>query len=319
MNFVSRWLFDYGQPTTEADTTVRGLPASWYRSPEMYELERRAVFSKKWMLITHKLRFQKAGDYLRFTEAGFSFFLCLDRRSNIGGFHNICRHRGFPLIHDDQGNASILSCRYHGWSYGLNGKLAKAKHFEQFSNFDKSVHGLSPVHVHVDQLGFVWVNLDASEVPATSWTDQLDNIDLLDRYKHFNFSEYKFDHTWGMQGDYNWKTLADNYNECLHCRTAHPDTNNLVEIEAYRVEGKAGTLRHFNKRQEDGRNDDQIQIASAYYFPNACMTVSYVSHATCGNIADANQASLLLPYALCAYICQHLLDGVRGLQTQGCQ
>ena len=44
----------------------KALPASWYRSEEMYELERRAIFSKKWILITHKLRFQKAGDFLEF-------------------------------------------------------------------------------------------------------------------------------------------------------------------------------------------------------------------------------------------------------------
>ena len=240
----------------------------------MYELERRAIFSKNWLLVTHKNRLPTTGDYLRFTEAGFSFFLCLDRQGNIGGFHNICRHRGFPLVHENEGNVKILACKYHGWSYGINGKLAKAPHFEKFADFDKEQNGLLPIHVHVDVLGFVWVNLDASATPSISWQDQLQNVDTQQRFASFDFSEYRFDHTWGMQGEYNWKTLADNYNECLHCRTAHPDTDHLVEISAYRVEGVNGTLRHYNRRQEDGTNHNQIQIASTYYYPNACMTVS---------------------------------------------
>ncbi|KAM5349666.1 hypothetical protein ACJ41O_006171 [Fusarium nematophilum] len=54
---------------------ARGLPASWYRSPEVYQLERRAIFSKKWILLTHMLRLKEAGDYLSFTYAEFPFFL----------------------------------------------------------------------------------------------------------------------------------------------------------------------------------------------------------------------------------------------------
>ena len=265
-------LFGYGSSISNDEETERGLPASWYRSLDMYELERRAIFSKKWLMVTHKNRFTQAGDYLRFTEAGFSFFLCLDRDGNIGGFHNICRHRAFPLIHDDAGNTKILACKYHGWSYGINGKLAKAPHFEKFSDFNKEENGLLHVHVHIDVLGFVWVNLDAAETPETSWEEQFCGVDTQERFQSFDFSEYRFDHTWGMQGDYNWKTLGDNYNECLHCRTSHPDTTDLVDIATYRVEGKEGSLQHFNKRQEDGLN--RITIASTYYFPNSCMTVS---------------------------------------------
>lgn len=252
----------------------QGLPASWYRSPELYELERRAIFSKKWMLITHKIRLQKVGDYLRYTEAGFSFFLCLDRHGKINGFHNICRHRGFPLVHEDIGNMKILACRYHGWSYGIDGKLAKAPYFDDVPDFQKSDNGLLPVHVHVDQLGFVWVNLQSAETPSMSWEEQFPGIDRQERFEPFDFSEYSYDHTWIQQADCNWKTLADNYNECLHCRVAHPDTRGLFDLHSYKVEGDQGSLKHFNKRQADGLLETKSAVASTYYFPNACMTVS---------------------------------------------
>ena len=62
-------------------------------------------------------------------------------------------------------------------------------------------------------MGFVWVNLEATEVPTTPWEEHFDGVDLQERYSQFDVDKYHFDHTWSMIGDYNWKTLADNYNE----------------------------------------------------------------------------------------------------------
>ncbi|KAJ5637837.1 Rieske domain protein [Penicillium lividum] len=255
-----------------SDESPKALPASWYRSPEMYELERRAIFSKKWILITHKLRFSNVGDFLKVEEAGFSFVLCLDREGNLNGFHNICRHRAFPLISETDGNAKILSCKYHGWSYGLSGKLAKAPKFDEVPGFEKQSQSLFPVHVHIDKLGFIWVNLDASPNPIP-WEEDFKGVDEQNRFQTFDFSEYKFDHTWQMTGNYNWKTLADNYNECYHCTVAHPDVANLADLSYYYTVSTPGHIQHFSRPQE-GKVAEDIQNASTYYFPNACMTVS---------------------------------------------
>lgn len=61
------------------DAVKRALPASWYYSGPLYDLERRAIFSRKWLLVTHSLRFAEAGHYVAFREAGFDFFLVKDR------------------------------------------------------------------------------------------------------------------------------------------------------------------------------------------------------------------------------------------------
>ncbi|RHZ53916.1 iron-sulfur cluster-binding protein, rieske family domain protein [Aspergillus thermomutatus] len=272
---VASW-FGYKPSVLEAkklpDEPPKALPAFWYRSPEMYELERRAIFSKKWILVTHKLRFTKPGDFLRFEEAGFSFVLCVDREGNLNGFHNICRHRAFPLVSEDEGNVKILSCKYHGWSYGLNGKLAKAPKFDDVPGFQKEDQSLFPVHVHTDALGFIWVNLDSSPNPVP-WEEDFEGVDRQERFQRFDFSQYKFDHTWQMNGDYNWKTLADNYNECYHCTVAHPDVANLADLSYYYTVSTPGHIQHFSRPKPDKVNED-IQNASTYYFPNACMTVS---------------------------------------------
>ena len=100
------------------DTILEGnLPASWYTEPLFYEFERRAIFSKHWLLTTHRLRLPEIGSYLRFEMAGFDFFLIKNKEGEIQAFHNICRHRAYPIIDKDtpnEGKKSILTCGYHG-------------------------------------------------------------------------------------------------------------------------------------------------------------------------------------------------------------
>lgn len=101
-----------GKPILEGN-----LPASWYTEPLFYEFERRAIFSKHWLLTTHRLRLPEAGSYLRFEIAGFDFLLVKNKEGTIQAFHNVCRHRAYPLIDKDtpdEGKRSILSCGYHG-------------------------------------------------------------------------------------------------------------------------------------------------------------------------------------------------------------
>lgn len=62
-------------------------------------------------------------------------------------------------------------------------------------------------------MGFVWINLDAKETPEIAWEDDLGKVDMQERLKGFDASKYHFDHQYEIVGDFNWKTLADNYNE----------------------------------------------------------------------------------------------------------
>lgn len=67
------------------------------------------------MLITHKSRVEKPGDFLRYEIAGFDFVVTKDRENRIHGFHNACRHRAFPVVQEERGSVRIFSCKYHGW------------------------------------------------------------------------------------------------------------------------------------------------------------------------------------------------------------
>ncbi|KAE8140198.1 Rieske [2Fe-2S] iron-sulfur domain-containing protein [Aspergillus pseudotamarii] len=253
----SIWKNYFGQDevaSSGATPPNTALPANWYTSPEMWELERRAIFSRKWMLITHKMRLPSTGDYLVYDIAGYPFILVRDKDGNFNAFHNVCRHRAFPVVTEGEGKARIFACKYHGWSYGLNGKLAKAPGYQDLDGFDKSKNGLFQIHVHVDSNGFIWANLDAKEQPEIEWEDDFSKVDLQDHFSGINWDEYNFDHTWEMEGEYNWKILADNYNECYH---ADGKDNSSIDYANSTPEQIARGLR----------------TASTYYFPNASMTV----------------------------------------------
>ena len=260
-------------PTSTDVEAVRALPASWYTSQEMYQLERRAIFSKRWLLTTHKLRFKEPGDYLRYEIADFQFVLCKDREGNINAFHNVCRHRAFPVVTEAKGNAKIFACLYHGWSYGLNGKLAKAPSYQDLPDFDKTKNGLLPIHVHIDRNGFIWVNLDSNAKPEVAWSNDFEGIDMLPRYDGINWDDYEFDHSWEINGAYNWKIAADNYNECYHCKTAHPDIPLIADLSSYSVDTEAGSIQH-NAATTAEQAEAGLSVAPTYLFPNSSVTAS---------------------------------------------
>ena len=224
-------------------------------------------------LIIRQSRFPDAGSWLKFDVANFSFLLVKDRQHNINGFHNICRHRAFPVVLGEQGCAKIFSCKYHGWSYGINGKLAKAPGYQELEGFQKEKNGLLPIHVKTDRNGFIWINLDGKAEPEVSWEEDFLGIDEQERYDQFRFDDYEFDHTWEMEGDYNWKILADNYNECYHCATAHPDIEAVANLQTYAVNTENATIVHDAKTSEEQRKAG-LTVAATYYFPNVSTNVS---------------------------------------------
>ncbi|KAK8190260.1 Rieske [2Fe-2S] iron-sulfur domain-containing protein [Phyllosticta capitalensis] len=180
-------------------------PEDWHHSKKIYELERRAIFSKQWLFVTHRSRFAKPGDYHAFQMASYPFFVILGKDHVIRAFHNVCRHRAYTITKKKSGSSTVLGCRYHGWSYDTRGRLVKAPAFEDVENFDKSKNSLFELHVHTTSQGFVFVNL-SSEAQVLS--PNVAGIDLLARGWRISersapLTQLEFD------ADLNWKQAVD--------------------------------------------------------------------------------------------------------------
>ncbi len=134
-----------GGPTT-ATRRASTLPASWYRDEAVYQTERREVFGREWLAFARADQVATAGSYVAQVLAGYPLVVVRDDTGVLRGFHNVCRHRAGPLVDDGNGTCrGGLVCRYHGWTYRLDGSLLRARDFGSDADLDPASCGLWPV------------------------------------------------------------------------------------------------------------------------------------------------------------------------------
>jgi choline monooxygenase len=211
------------------DSPIVTLDARTYHDGGTYERERRAVFGREWQLVGYRTALRDTGDFVQSTFAGWSIVVVVHTDGTLRAFHNVCRHRAGPLVVDDAGRCQSFVCRYHGWSYDLDGGLRSAREFGD-SDFDPSAFGLWPVAVD-EWCGLVFVNLDADAVALDddlgAFFAACDGLPL----ERFTFGEH-VEHEVAA----NWKTYADNYMEGYHIPLVHPGLQREVDAKRYRVD-----------------------------------------------------------------------------------
>ena len=116
-------LFDPALPVEAAWT----LPASWYVEPEFLRLEAEAVFDRHWCCAVRTDQVRGTGDYAAASALGRHRVVVRDRDGALRAFHNVCRHHG-TVIMAGEGQCAEMVCPYHGWTYGLDGRLKRAPH-----------------------------------------------------------------------------------------------------------------------------------------------------------------------------------------------
>jgi len=90
---------------------------------EIYQEELERVFARAWLFVGHESQIPNSGDFFVSSMGEESVILCRDRAQKVHVFLNSCRHRGMKVCRYDEGNAAVLTCPYHGWSYATDGKL----------------------------------------------------------------------------------------------------------------------------------------------------------------------------------------------------
>lgn len=224
---------------------TKTIPATWYYEPSIFEKERKEIFAKEWIYVAEEMDLQNKGDYLTVEIAGYPLMLVVGGDQKIRAFHNVCRHRAAPLLTEKKGQVkSSLTCRYHGWTYDLSGKLAQAP-FCDASQMSACDFSLLEVQIGLFN-GLIFVNLDPKAIPFSDAYKPI--CDEVSR-SGYKMLEYNVSATMTKVGAFNWKVWMDGFQECYHCMTIHPVLKHDFSLQKYRIENKEKYSLHSCERK----------------------------------------------------------------------
>ena len=240
---------------------LRSLEARYYTDPEIFKLEQQGVLARTWQFAGHVSALQEPGDYFTFEIAGENLFCVLTRDHEVKAFYNVCQHRAHQLL-QDSGNATLLVCPYHAWSYELTGELRGGPNTKSVEGFDRSKICLTQVRVE-NFCGFLFVNLDPDAKPMDEWfpnvRHELSNfVPHIEQLKPIEWVE--------VAERCNWKVSVENYSECYHCQLNHPTfANGIVKSSTYDIQPQGHCLRHTTECQNLEQMTYPIDLQSNDY------------------------------------------------------
>ena len=191
------------------------LEQRFYTDPEIYRLELEYITLRNWTLAGHESQLPMVGDYKVVNVASESAIIVRGKDEKLRAFANVCRHRGSVVCLESLGNTRKFECPYHGWIYSTDGKLLAARNMPD--SFDKEKFGLLPVQIEcVHGLIFVCFTEDPPSLEHAK-------RDLAEPMAQFDFENLKVAAHKTYPIAANWKLAIENYQECYHCATAHPE------------------------------------------------------------------------------------------------
>jgi phenylpropionate dioxygenase-like ring-hydroxylating dioxygenase large terminal subunit len=219
---VQRILDHVDRGSTDLCETCWREPVENYRSPARLQSEL-ALLRRHPTPFCPSAALPEAGAYLAREAAGTPLVAVRGGDGRVRVFRNACRHRGTPLA-SGAGCARALVCRYHGWTYGLDGRLRHVPHEHGFPGLDKDARGLVPVEA-VERGGLVFAT---QEEPRASEALQGEIPPLV-------APGQRLLHTSEREVAANWKILVEGFLEGYHIRSTHAETFYPVQFDNLNV------------------------------------------------------------------------------------
>ena len=191
------------------------LPQALYVGQEAFDFDTRVMLPSVWLYACTVAHVKQPGDWFLFELAHNSVIVVRGRDGEVRAFHNTCRHRGARICDGQGGSAARLTCPYHLWTYGLDGKLLAARAMPE--GFDKSEHGLVPVALeNIGGLIFVCLSDDPPPIDRVK-------ADIAAQIGIYDLERCKVAVQDELVEDANWKLVMENNRECYHCDSNHPE------------------------------------------------------------------------------------------------
>ncbi|MDH3416509.1 MAG: aromatic ring-hydroxylating dioxygenase subunit alpha [Gammaproteobacteria bacterium] len=191
------------------------LDQRFYTDPAIFELELERIITRNWILAGHQSELPEPGDFKVLNVANESAIIVRGSDGILKGFANVCRHRGSLVCLESKGSTRKFVCPYHGWMYDIDGNLTAARNMPD--DFDKSEYGLKAVSADTVH-GLVFVCFTDKPLSLEGAKK-----DLAEPMAVFDFENLKVAAHKSYDIPANWKLSIENYQECYHCATAHPE------------------------------------------------------------------------------------------------
>jgi phenylpropionate dioxygenase-like ring-hydroxylating dioxygenase large terminal subunit len=191
------------------------LDQRFYTDPCMYDLELQKILLKNWFIAGHVSQLPDKGDFIVTRLDKESAIIVRGSDGELKAFANVCRHRGSLVCLQDEGSVRKFVCPYHGWTYDIDGNLVAARSMPD--GFEKSAYSLKPVSIEV-LAGLIFICF-SSNPPSLAAARK----DLAEPFELFDFDNLKLAAKKTYPIAANWKLAIENYQECYHCASAHPE------------------------------------------------------------------------------------------------
>jgi phenylpropionate dioxygenase-like ring-hydroxylating dioxygenase large terminal subunit len=257
--------------TTDLGREVWREPVENYRSPARLAAEIERVLRRAATPFCPSAALAEPGAYVAREAAGTPIMVVRGADGAVRAFRNACRHRGMELT-AGTGCAQAFVCRYHGWTYALDGRLDYIPQEHGFPGLDKRRHGLVPLAA-AERLGLVFVT---QEEPAIA-DESLATLSRLIGPEQPLFAANE------TEIAANWKLLLEGFLEGYHIRATHPKTflpygfDNLNVIDLFgrnsRVTFPFQRIRKLAEIAPEERRVEGLLTYAYHLFPNVIVAV----------------------------------------------
>jgi Rieske 2Fe-2S family protein len=213
-----------------ASSLIATLPGRSYTGPEIFAAEQEGIFEAQWIAAARAADLAAPGSFRTVGVGRESVVLLRGRDGALRAFLNVCRHRGARLCTAESGQVKrALQCPYHAWTYGLDGRLVAAPNLTKMADIDRTEYGLAPVQLR-EWLGYAWVCL-ADAPPSfedTVMATVAQRLGSRTEIGAWDVGSLAVGRRITYDVAANWKLIVENFMECYHCATIHPELTEVL-------------------------------------------------------------------------------------------
>jgi Rieske 2Fe-2S family protein len=215
--------------TSLPDSLIATLPGASYTDPGIFAQEQERIFESMWFCAVRALDLPRPGAFKTVEVGRESILVTRARDNSIRAYFNVCRHRGAKLCTEESGEVKrAFQCPYHAWTYDLTGKLVAAPNLTKMPDVGRTEYGRASVAVR-EWLGYVWVCLAEDPPPFDEVVQEVvTRLGDTESIEHYDIDNLQIGRRITYDVKANWKLIIENFMECYHCATIHPELTEVL-------------------------------------------------------------------------------------------